>query len=333
MATIRDIAKKAGVSASTVSRVLNYDSTINVTVETKRKIFHAAEELSYQKAVKVKQTDESLLNIGLVYGFSEVEEVNDPYFLSIRLSIEEECQLNNMQITYIEPSDHELSKVATKNFDGLIFLGRYKKETVDLFKGCSDNIILAHTFFDDYDYNCISADFAQITKDVIDYFVAQNHSKIGLIGAHERIISSSEFFNDTREETFIAYLSKLGLYNADFVEIGTYDIQSGYQGMYNIYNRCKADMPTAIFAANDSIAIGMLRAIKEISAKAPLSVKVIGCNDDPTSLYFSPSISTVKIYTKFMGRMCVRTLLDIIKEPRKENMRCLVPHKLIIRES
>lgn len=333
MATIRDIAKKAGFSAATVSRVLNYDTTINVTVETKRKIFHAAEELSYQKPVRTKQVVDSLLSVGLVYGFSEVEEVNDPYFLSIRLAIEEECQLNNMQITYIEPSDHELTKVANKNFDGLIFLGRYKKETVDAFKCCSDNVVLAHTFFEDYDYTCISADFAQITKDVIDYFIAQRHTKIGLIGAHERIINSSDFFNDTREETFISYLSKLNLYNPDYVEVGTYDIESGYKGMFSIYDRCKADMPTAIFAANDSIAIGMLRAIKEISNLEPLNVKVIGCNDDPTSMYFSPSISTVKIYTNFMGRKCVNTLVDLIKAPHKENIRCFVPHELLIRES
>jgi len=333
LATIRDIAKKAGVSATTVSRVLNHDLTISVTVDTKRKIFRAAEELSYQKTNKFKQTADHLLNIGLVYGFSEIEEVNDPYFLTIRLGIEEECQFNNIQVTFIEPSDYDLSKVAVKSFDGIIFLGRYKKETIDKFSGYSENIILTHTYFDDYDYNCISADFAQITKDVIDYFIAQNHTKIGLIGAHEKIINSTEFFNDTREETFIAYLTKHNLYNPDYVEIGTYDIESGYNGMYKIFERCKYNLPTAIFAANDSIAVGILRALKELSVNNPLDIKVIGCNDDPTSMYFSPSISTVKIYTHFMGKLSVKELLELFKEPRDEKIKTFVPHKLIIRES
>ena len=333
MATIRDIARKANVSAATVSRVLNHDKTISVTVETKRKIFKAAEELSYQKVTRNKKPQDSLVNIGLIYGFSEIEEVNDPYFLSIRLGIEEECQLRNAQITYITPDDTDLEKVASKSFDGLIFLGRYNKDYVEQFKKYTENIILVHTYFEDYDYDSVSVDFVQITKDVLDYFIDKGHVKIGLIGAHEKIISSSGFFNDTREETFISYLSKHNLYNPDYVEIGTYDIESGYNGMYNIYERCKEDMPTAIFAANDSIAIGMLKAMKEISREDTLHIKVIGCNDDPTSMYFSPSISTVKIYTNTMGRTSAKILLETIKEARDDKLKVFVPHQLIIRES
>jgi len=333
LATIRDIAKKAGVSAGTVSRVLNHDSSISVTVETKRKIFRAAEALSYTKHHKSKQTTSNSLNIGLVYGFSDVEEINDPYFLSIRLGIEEECQMNNAQVTNIDPNDNNLDKVVIKSFDGIIFLGRYKKETVENFAKYSDHVILVHTYFDDYEYDCISADFAQITKDVLDYYINEGHSKIGLIGAREKIMDCEKFFNDTREETFISYLKKHKLYNPDFVEIGTYDIESGYNGMYNIFNRCKEKLPTAIFAANDYIAIGVLRALKELSDQLPHRIKVIGCNDDSTSMYYSPSISTVKIYTNFMGRCSVKTLIDSINEPRDEKLKMFVPHELIIRES
>lgn len=333
MATIRDIAKKAGVSAGTVSRVLNHDASISVTVETKRKIFKAAEALSYTKHHKKKQSTDNLLSIGLVYGFSDVEEINDPYFLSIRLGIEEECQINNAQITHIDPNDHELEKVVTKSFDGIIFLGRYKKETVQAFEKYSEQIILVHTYFDDYEYDCISTDFAQITKDVLDYYIDNGHEKIGLIGAREKIMNCNSFFNDTREETFISYLKRKKLFESNYVEIGTYDIESGYNGMFNIYNRCKNDLPTAIFAANDYLAIGVLRALKELSDELPHEIKVIGCNDDSTSMYYSPSISTVKIYTNFMGRTSVKLIIDAINEPRDEKLKIFVPHKLIIRES
>ena len=333
MATIRDIAKKANVSASTVSRVLNHDKTISVTVETKRKIFKAAEDLSYQKISRSRKGTDSLVKIGLVYGFSEIEEVNDPYFLSIRLAIEDECQLRNAKITYITPDDTELERVGTKTFDGIIFLGRYQKTFIDGFKRFTENIILVHTYFEDYDYDSVAADFTQITKDVLDYFIKKGHIKIGLIGAHERIIGSSTFFSDAREDTFIAHLSKNHLYNPDYVEIGTYDIESGYHGMLKIYERCKQDMPTAIFAANDSLAIGMLRAMKEISSLDKLQIQVIGCNDDPTSSYFSPSISTVKIHTKIMGRTAVHVLLETIKEMRDDKLKIFVPHQLVIRES
>lgn len=333
MATIRDIAKKAGVSAATVSRVLNHDKTINVTTDTKRKIFRAAEELSYSRKKRSKRPTSSLLNIGLVYGFSEIEEVNDPYFLSIRMAIEEECKINNIQVTHINPVDEsvDISKLAIA--DGIIFLGRYKQKTVEKFKAYTDYILMVHTYFESFDYDCISADFGQITKDVIDYFMQEGHERIGLIGAHEKIIDCDGFFNDTREETFISYLTKFGHYNPDYVEIGTYDIHTGYDGMYKIFNRCKDKLPTAIFAANDSIAIGILRALKELEEEIEGAIRVIGCNDDTTSMYFSPSISTVKIHTNFMGRLSVKTMIEALKDQRQETVKIMIPHELIIRES
>lgn len=333
MATLKDIAELAGVSTATVSRVLNLDETISVTPDTKRKIFEAANQLSYKKIVRKQQLAESDFHIGLVYGFSEIEEVNDPYFLTIRLGIEEVCKEKRAKITFIRPDENVFEGLKDTNFDGLMFLGRYKKSFIDQFKQYTTNIVLIHTYFSDFEFDSVSADFSQITRDVIDYFLKEGHKKIGLIGAHERIINSSKFFNDTREEVFIGTLSKLDLFNEDYIEIGTYDIETGYQGMYNIYKRCKDDMPTAMFGANDSIAIGMLRAIKEISEKDPLDIRVIGCNDDPTAMYFSPSISTVKIYTNTMGRTGANILFEMIENSRDDKLKIFVPHELIIRES
>jgi LacI family transcriptional regulator len=195
MATLKDIAKLADVSTATVSRVLNLDETISVTSETKRKIFQAANKLSYTKVARKQQRTSSTYHIGLIYGFSEIEEVNDPYFLTIRLGIEEICREKNAKITYIKPDNQILDEDNENTFDGLIFLGRYKKSYIDKFKKFTTNIVLVHTYFDGFEYDSVSVDFSQIARDVIDYFLQDNHTKIGLIGAHERIINSSKFFN------------------------------------------------------------------------------------------------------------------------------------------
>lgn len=86
MATITDIADKAGVSISTVSRVLNYDETLNVPDETKQKVFEAAEELEY--TLKEKKKRKKKLNIGVYYSYSLEEELADIYYLSVRVAIE-----------------------------------------------------------------------------------------------------------------------------------------------------------------------------------------------------------------------------------------------------
>ena len=82
MATIKDIAELAGVSIATVSRVLNYDSTLSVADETKKRIFEVAEQLSYkQKPAKKLETG----NIALLQWYTEKEELEDLYYMSIRL--------------------------------------------------------------------------------------------------------------------------------------------------------------------------------------------------------------------------------------------------------
>lgn len=87
MATIKDIASAAGVSISTVSRILNLDKTLNVSEDTRKKVLSIAEEMNY---VTIKERKSKLKNhtIGIICSFTEVKELNDPYFLSIRMTIE-----------------------------------------------------------------------------------------------------------------------------------------------------------------------------------------------------------------------------------------------------
>ncbi len=82
MATIKDIAAKAGVSIATVSRVLNHDETLNAQEETKQKIFEIAEELEYE--VRRTEKTQRKLKIGVFYSYSPEEELQDPYYLCIQ---------------------------------------------------------------------------------------------------------------------------------------------------------------------------------------------------------------------------------------------------------
>ena len=90
MATIKDIAAKAGVSIATVSRVLNHDETLNAQEETKKRIFEIAEELEYE--VRAQKKRRRKLKIGVFYSYSPEEELQDPYYLCIRLAIEKKLE-------------------------------------------------------------------------------------------------------------------------------------------------------------------------------------------------------------------------------------------------
>ena len=122
MATIRDIAERAQVSISTVSRVLNYDETLSVNAATKKKIFEIAEELEYRgKNQKKRKRRLSLL---LINYYSLEGEVEDPYYLSVRIAIERRAA----ELGYRLVSISEKDEFRVAGIDGVICLGTFGKE-------------------------------------------------------------------------------------------------------------------------------------------------------------------------------------------------------------
>ena len=333
MATIRDIAKLAEVSPATVSRVLNLDETISVSLETKKRIFEVAENLSYQKPVRTPKSTSNVLNIGLIHCCNELEELNDPYFLSIRIGIDEECKTNNLNLIKIYKEDVLANHFPLESFDGIILLGRFEENQINSFKKYSNNMVFVHGTSPHFEFDSVQVDFRQITRDVLDYLIGKGHTKIAYIGGREKVLGANDLSTDDRESEFIEYLTKLSLYNPSYIRVGHYDFKDGYELMHTLIKDNKDDLPSCIFMASDSLAIGGIRALTELGLSIPNDISIIGCNDIPACKYTSPTLSTIKIYTKFMGELGVKLLLEQINDVRKEKIKVVIPHKLIVRES
>ena len=126
MATIKDIATKAGVSIATVSRVLNHDETLNAQEETKQKIFEIAEELEYE--VRTQKKRRKKMKVGVFYSYSPEEELQDPYYLCIRLAIEKKLEKEGhiKQIVKLDDKPEVLSGI-----DGVICTGTFTKKMIE----------------------------------------------------------------------------------------------------------------------------------------------------------------------------------------------------------
>lgn len=333
MATIRDIAKLAGVSPATVSRVLNHDETISVTNETRKKIFETAESLSYQKPIRLPKIPKTALTIGLFHWYNEFQELNDPYFISIRLGIESECNIHQINLVKIFNSDVLEDNLMNTSFDGIIVLGKFSTEHIERFKQCSPHIVFIHSENQHFKHDCVQADFAEITTDVLNYIISKGHRKIGFIGGREQLPFSEIKLPDPREHTFISTLSHLGFYNEDYIKIGNFDFHDGYQLMHDLIAKNRNNLPTCIFVASDTLAIGALRALAELGIQVPHQISIIGCNNIPTSQYTFPTLSTVKIHTELMGQTGVKLLLEQINNERDTPVKVIVPHEIIERES
>ncbi|WHY78230.1 LacI family DNA-binding transcriptional regulator [Neobacillus sp. WH10] len=327
MATIKDIAQLAGVSIATVSRVLNYDTTLSVGDETKKRIFEAAEELSYKKKPVRKQES---VKIALLQWYTEKEELEDLYYMSIRLGVENRCRHLGVNIVkYFQDNFDELKE---NEIQGLIAIGKFSSKQVKELLSITKNIVFVDYSPDEERFDSVVIDFEKATEKVLQHFIKKGHEEIGYIGGREGFKDKTSIIEDQRELVFKSYLEEKGLLNEAFMYSGTFSVDDGHSLMKKAIHEHGDNLPTAFFAGNDSIAVGALRALLEEGISVPERVNIIGVNDISISKYVFPSLSTVKVYTELMGETAVDTLLERI-EGRKTAKKIFIGTKLILRNS
>jgi LacI family transcriptional regulator len=333
MATIKDIAQKAGVSLATVSRVLNYDSTLSVTDETKKRIFEVAEELEYRtvKERSVLRSNDKRLKIGIIHWYSEKEELGDPYYLSIRMGIEKECSNKNIDIIKIFKKEERYGNCGTENLDGIMAIGKFSREDIDNFSTYCSNIVFIDSSPNERKFDSVIIDFKEAMIEVLRYLMKLGHKEIGYIGGREYIGENKELIKDKREKTYYDFMRENSLYNPNYVRTGKFTAEDGYKLMKRMLEN--EEIPTAFFIASDTMATGAIKAIHESSLNVPEDISIVGFNDIATSKYLFPPLTTVKVYTEFMGITAVGLLLERINENREISKKVVIPFELIIRES
>ncbi len=335
MATLKDIAKLTNVSLSTVSRVLNYDSSISVTNETRKHIFEVAEDLDYrtpkQRNKDNDRNNDKSLKIGVLHWYSQDEELEDPYYLSIRKGIEKCAADKNIQITMIFKNSDKYTTNELKEFEGVVAIGKFSKEDAEEFAKCCNNITFVDYSPNVKKYDSVVIDFKAAVLEVLDYLSELGHSNIGYIGGIEYIGNDKAVIKDEREYIFQQYMNDKGVVNCDHIYIGRFTAEDGYKLMKKAI--AEGQVPTAFFVGSDSMAIGALRALYESGIRVPKDVSIIGFNDIPTAKYLVPPLTTIRVYTEFMGSTAVELLLERIYDNRDIPKKVVVPTQVIIRES
>ncbi|MFZ2671764.1 MAG: LacI family DNA-binding transcriptional regulator [Enterococcus aquimarinus] len=324
MATIKDIAQKAGVSPATVSRVLNYDPDLSVSKETEQKVFEIAEALNYTKH-KNKRRESAVLR--LVQWYDSEEELADLYYLAIRLGIEKRAEELNIRLI-----KEQLSELSDTETQGTIAVGKFDQAQMKQLKKLNEELL-----FVDFDglalgINSLVVDFSQGVQLIIDQFIKEKHERIGILSGMEYTKGSRHEIDDPRFLVFREYLTRLKLYNeADHLQ-GAFTIEGGYTSM-KTYLESHTDYPTAFFASSDALAIGAMRAIQGHGLRIPEDISVIGFNDVSVAKYVTPALTTVKVYTEWMGELAVSTILELIQEKAPVPRKITVGTELILRES
>ncbi|EXJ23336.1 Galactose operon repressor [Alkalibacterium sp. AK22] len=328
MATLKDIAAEAGVSTSTVSRVLNYDPTLSVAKETKKRIFEVAEAMDYKNTKKVESRNKG--TIAIVNWVSESQELNDIYYLSIRLAAEQKAKALGYDYVKIYSQD-ELGE--EEKLSGILAIGKYSPQQVENFKSKQVPVCFVDSQPTE-DMDSVVVDFKKAMQTNIDYLIEKGHSKIGFIGGKESYSDGSGSWTDLREKVARRYLKQKDLYQPDYFFIGKFCVKDGKENMLKALDTLKeSERPTAFIAANDTIAIGCLKALYEKNIKVPTDMSLISFNDISTAKYSTPSLTTVKIFTEEMGKSGIQLLDERIQDERDISKKVIVSTQLVFRES
>lgn len=317
MATIKDIALKAGVSPATVSRVLNYDVTLSVTDETKKRIFEAAEELSYSKHSIKKHSGNK---IAIVHWYTEKEELNDLYYMSIRLGVEQRCQ--TLQLSPEMYFFDSIDDIESHQIKGIIAIGKFTSKQVKQLTHICPMIVFADQSPDEDTYDSVVINFKRATLKIINYFIENNHTQIGFIGGKENV----------REVAFKEKLTSLRIFNPEFVYVGAFSVDEGYRLMMQAIEDLGEDLPTAFVISSDAMAVGSLRALHESDISIPERVSVMSINDMTISKHLYPPLSTVRVHTELMGKTAVDLLVEQL-DGRVIAKQAVISTEMVYRES
>lgn len=324
MATIKDIAQLAGVSPATVSRVLNYDEKLSVGMETKQKIFEAAEHLNYKKHHKNLASEKQ--TIKLIQWYDTQEELEDLYYLSIRLGIEKKAEEANIRLI-----KETWDAISEQSADGTIALGKFDEEQLKELKRTQENLLLVDSDGTRFGIDSLVVDFESSLRLVMDHFLQEEVKQLVMLAGKEYTKQRRTQVTDPRPAIFQKLINEEKKLSGKIIE-ADFSVEAGYQAVHDFLLKEK-ELPDALFAANDALAIGALKAIKEAGLAIPQDISVIGFNDISVAKYVSPPLSTVKVYTEWMGELAVETLTQLIHSTAPVARKITIATELILRES
>lgn len=330
--SIKDIAKLAGVSPSTVSRVVNGGDTSAASQQTRERIWDAVRVLGYmpnQNARSLRQPQSQpsrqVRDIDCVYA-RVAGPMIDPFFTALMHAVEVESLARGYNLRY-QYSIADLESGAFicthSNMDAAIVLGRIDDATIQLLRGLYKHLICASLQESDLPVDQVISSGYQAASNCVNYLHSLGHRKICYLG---------EIENEQRYLGYVDAMREQG--NEDthqYVAEALFSPSGGYDAVNRLLERGQSF--TAILCANDMLAVGAMKALREHKLYIPRDVSLIGINDMETVRYLDPMLTTVNIPLEEMGKHTAKLLIDRIEGGHKLPVRMMIPNALIRRDS
>jgi DNA-binding LacI/PurR family transcriptional regulator len=345
MTTIKKIAELAGVSPSTVSRVLNNPDYHCSSPEKRDRIWKAAMELNYvpneaAKNLKMgnQENKEKTYYISVLMTRMESAQM-DPFFAELLRVIETEihrhyCILSKVWYMPIFSNDRkcrtanlkklveEMNESMGTKTDGLIVIGKCNKDALVQLNKTFKNVVTVNRNPSNYDVDEVTCDGRQVAIQAVEHLISLGHRDIGYVG---------ECHHEAR---YKGYIETLERYDIEPDNAYVFETKQTEAEGYEIMNRIlqSEDIPTGIYCANDITAVGMLKCLSK-SKNRYASISIISSDNIEEAQFTTPMLTTISLPKEEMGKFAMYLLLDRIKGGHKGVVKMKLEGTLIKRGS
>lgn len=334
-----DVARLAGVSRATVSYVVNNqtDGRIPISEETRQRVEEAITNLGYVPDASARALRSgSSKTIGLI-----IPDIHNPHFWQVADGVEQEADAAGYHILLSSiPPENKFAEdifksLSNRRIDGLVMIPSF------IYQSEKAQKTLAHLLERRFpivgmmaergdmfrNIDRVISDYRDVTTDVMTHLLSLGHQRIGLIyGIAVPNLGTDRLFAYQESLRVAGLPVDPGL----VVECGP-TIEDSYQATLQLLKL--PSRPTALLAINDLLAVGALRAIKDLGLDVPRDISLFGYDDMPMSQYLVPRLSTASKDGEKMGREAIRLLLARLQDPGRPPQQVKLPARLILRES
>lgn len=329
-----DVARLAEVSQATVSYVLNNSTVVSVPEETRRRILDAARRLGYvpNSAARTLRTRKTMTIAGVI------PDITNPFYPWFERGIQEITEARGYDLLVFntdgdEPKERRAIELALQGrVDGLI-VTPFHLTPPDLAPLAQAGVAVVVLGRIDLDWaaagiDTLSIDNAAAARAAVDHLLGRGHTRIAMIAG----VAGTP----PREGRVKGYREALAAHNVPveerLIRAGEFTEQGGYEATRELLRL--SPRPTAIFAANDLMAIGAYQALREAGVRVPDDVAVVGFDDIPAASLVHPALTTIAQFPHGLGRQAAELLLDRLAGTiAGSGQHLTMPFELILRES
>ncbi len=327
-ATIKEVARKAGVSTATVSRVFNNVGPVGA--ETRQRVQKAAKALRYTpnavgRSLSTQRTDAIGLLLPDIYG---------EFFSEVIRGADQTAQQNRYHLLVSSSHKHREEieaalRVMSGRVDGLILMSPHiDAQSLKANLPINLPVVLLNCYVDGVSFDSLNIDNFGGANQMVRHLIQHGHRRIAVIKGIEKNLDAEERLRGYRQALHEGQVEQSAVLEMS----GNFSEASGYDAVQKIL--ALSPRPTAIFASNDSMAIGALGALREMAIAIPQEMALAGFDDIPIARFLSPPLTSVRVSISDLGAIAIQKLVHAIREQNKHaKQSMMIPTSLALRES